>query len=55
MPIELLTGYEKIKNVSLTIPEGYVVENLPKSKRIVTEDKEISYTYEVSQDKTRLI
>ncbi|WP_407482854.1 DUF3857 domain-containing protein [Elizabethkingia anophelis] len=54
MPIELLTGYEKIKNVSLTIPEGYVVENLPKSKRIVTEDKEISYTYEISQDKNKI-
>lgn len=54
MPIELLTGYEKDKNVSLTIPDGYVVENLPKSKRIVTEDKEISYTYEISQDKNKI-
>ena len=54
MPIELLTGYEKIKMFLLTIPDGYVVENLPKSKRIVTEDKEISYTYEVTQDKNKI-
>ena len=33
MPIELLTGYEKIKNVSLTIPDGYVVEKPPKIQK----------------------
>nr|WP_315033485.1 transglutaminase domain-containing protein [uncultured Chryseobacterium sp.] len=35
----------KVKKVVLEIPEGYTVEELPKNKKIVTEDKEIEYSY----------
>ncbi|WP_407478051.1 DUF3857 domain-containing protein [Elizabethkingia meningoseptica] len=54
MPVELIAGYEKTKNVSITIPDGYVVENLPKSKKIITEDKEISYTYDITKENNKI-
>jgi hypothetical protein len=33
----------------LEIPEGYVIEEMPKNKKIVTEDKEIEYSYIAEQ------
>lgn len=47
--IDFLSPYTKIKKVTLEIPEGYTVEELPKSKKIVTDDKEIAYSYVVEQ------
>ena len=38
-----------MKKVVLEIPEGYTIEELPKSKKIVTEDKEIAYSYVIEQ------
>lgn len=35
----------KVKKVILEIPDGYTVEEMPKNKKIVTEDKEIEYSY----------
>lgn len=49
-PIELYTGYDKIKKVTITLPEGYVFENIPKSKKFRTEDNAISYLYKVTQE-----
>lgn len=48
-PIDFGSPITRIKKVSLEIPEGYVIEEMPKEKRIVTEDKEIAYTYSVEQ------
>lgn len=47
--IDFISPYTKVKKVVLEIPEGYSIEELPKSKKIVTEDKEISYNYVVEQ------
>ncbi len=44
-PIDFLSPYTTTKKIELEIPEGYTIENLPKSKKIVTQDKEISYAY----------
>ncbi|MEJ5051685.1 DUF3857 domain-containing protein [Chryseobacterium culicis] len=48
-PIDFGSPTTKIKKVILEIPEGYVIEEMPKEKKIVTEDKEIEYNYSVKQ------
>lgn len=53
-PIELLTGYDKIKKVTITLPDGYVFENVPKSKKFRTEDNAIQYVYKVTQEGNKL-
>ena len=53
-PIELSTGYDKIKKGTITIPEGYVFENVPKSKKFRTEDNAIQYVYKVTQEGNKL-
>lgn len=47
--IDFISPVTKTKTVEIEIPEGYEVVDLPKSKRIVTEDKEISYSYIVEK------
>ncbi|MBW8361518.1 MAG: DUF3857 domain-containing protein [Kaistella sp.] len=54
-PIELITGFDRIKKVTITLPEGYVFENVPKSKKIRTEDSSILYQYIVSLKGNQLI
>lgn len=44
---DYLTNYLQIVNI--TIPEGYVVEELPKSEKLATENNSISLTYRVGQ------
>lgn len=53
-PIELMTGYDKIKKVTITLPDGYAFENVPKSKKIRTEDSAIQYVYKVTQEGNKL-
>jgi len=53
-PIELYTGYDKIKKVTITLPEGYTFENVPKSKKFRTEDNAIQYVYKVTQEGNKL-
>jgi hypothetical protein len=53
-PIDFGSPITKVKKVILEIPEGYTIEEMPKSKRIVTEDKEIEYTYSVEQKANKL-
>ncbi|WP_027384657.1 transglutaminase-like domain-containing protein [Epilithonimonas caeni] len=53
-PIELYTGYDKIKKVTVTLPDGYVFENVPKSKKFRTEDSAIQYVYKVTQEGNKL-
>lgn len=47
--IDFISPYTRVKKVVLEIPEGYTIEELPKNKKIVTEDKEISYSYIIEQ------
>lgn len=44
----------KVKKVTLEIPEGYTIEEMPKEKKIVTEDKEIEYSYFVQKKDNKL-
>ena len=53
-PIELYTGYDKIKKVTITLPDGYAFENIPKSKKFRTEDNAIQYVYKVTQEGNKL-
>ncbi|MFS4470522.1 transglutaminase-like domain-containing protein [Chryseobacterium sp. T20] len=54
-PIDFGSPITRTKKVTLEIPEGYVIEEMPKEKRIVTEDKEIAYTYSVEQKGNLLV
>ncbi len=47
--IDFVSPFTKIKKIVFEIPEGYVVEEMPKSKKIVTDDKEIEYSYIAEQ------
>lgn len=53
-PIELYTGYDKIKKVTITLPDGYAFENVPKSKKFRTEDNAVQYVYKVTQEGNKL-
>ncbi|CAI8860330.1 transglutaminase domain-containing protein [Chryseobacterium sp. IT-36CA2] len=53
-PIDFGSPTTKVKKVTLEIPEGYVIEEMPKEKKIVTEDKEISYSYSIEQKGNKL-
>lgn len=53
-PIDFISPYTKVKKIILEIPEGYSIEEMPKNKRIVTEDKEIDYSYTVEQKGNKL-
>lgn len=53
-PLEFESAYNRIKKVSIVLPEGYVFENIPKSKKFRTDDNYISYKYEVKQEGNKL-
>lgn len=53
-PIDFISPYTRVKKVVLEIPEGYSIEEMPKSKKIVTEDKEIEYNYIIEQTGNKL-
>ncbi|WP_114820574.1 transglutaminase-like domain-containing protein [Chryseobacterium sp. KLBC 52] len=53
-PIDFGSPITKVKKVTLEIPEGYMIEEMPKEKKIVTEDKEIEYTYSIVQKENKL-
>ena len=53
-PLEFLSAYNRTKKVTITLPEGYIFENVPKSKKIRTEDNEIVYDYNVTQEGNKL-
>lgn len=54
-PIEFYSANERIKKVTITLPKGYVFENVPKSKKFRTEDNAIEYVYYVEQNGSQLI
>lgn len=43
--IDFTSPFTRVKKIVLEIPEGYTIEEMPKSKKIVTDDKEIEYSY----------
>lgn len=47
--IDFISPFTKVKKIVFEIPEGYAVEEMPKSKVIVTDDKEIEYSYRAEQ------
>ncbi len=53
-PIDFGAPTTKVKKVILEIPEGYTIEEMPKEKKIVTQDKEIEYTYYVEKKENKL-
>lgn len=53
-PIDFISSFTKVKKVILEIPEGYVIETMPKNKKIVTDDKEIEYSYVAEQKGNKL-
>lgn len=53
-PIEFISPYTQVKKIVIEIPEGYVIEEMPKNKKIVTDDKEIEYNYLVEQKGNKL-
>ncbi|MCD1116845.1 transglutaminase domain-containing protein [Chryseobacterium turcicum] len=53
--IDFISPISKTKVVEIEIPEGYDVSDLPKNKKIVTEDKEISYSYTIEKKDNRII
>ncbi|MGU3377428.1 transglutaminase-like domain-containing protein [Chryseobacterium sp. M5A1_1a] len=53
-PIDFGSPTTKVKKVTLEIPAGYVIEEMPKNKKIVTEDKEIEYSYAIEQKGNKL-
>lgn len=53
-PIEMLSGYDRIKKVTVELPDGYAFENLPKSKKFRSEDSSVVYSYVVKQEGNKL-
>ncbi|MGC4130462.1 MAG: DUF3857 domain-containing protein [Bergeyella sp.] len=49
-PLEFVTRNKKIKKVTITLPDNYVFENVPKSKKFRTDDNSIQYAYVVTQN-----
>lgn len=53
--IDFISPFTKVKKVEIEIPEGYDVSDMPKSKKIVTDDKEISYSYIVEKKDNKIV
>ncbi len=53
-PLEFYSANDRIKKVTITLPDGYVFENVPKSKKFRTDDSSLQYTYLVSQEGNKL-
>ena len=52
--IEYYSAYDRVKKVTVTLPEGYEFENVPKSKKFRTEDSALQYSYVVTQTGNKL-
>lgn len=53
-PLEFYSAFDRVKKVTITIPDNYEFQNVPKSKKIRTEDNGIQYTYLVEQEGNKL-
>lgn len=52
--IDFTSPFTRVKKIVLEIPDGYTVEEMPKNKKIITDDKEIEYSY-VAEQKGRTL
>lgn len=53
-PLEFYSASDRIKKVTITIPDNYVFDNVPKSKKFRTDDNALQYTYLVTQEGNKL-
>ncbi|MGZ5272703.1 MAG: transglutaminase domain-containing protein [Kaistella sp.] len=53
-PLEFYSPSDRVKKVTITLPENYVFENVPKSKKFRTQDNALQYTYQVTQTGNKL-
>lgn len=53
-PLEFYSPNDRVKKVTITLPDNYVFENVPKSKKFRTEDNALQYTYQVTQTGNKL-
>ncbi|SIS44174.1 Transglutaminase-like superfamily protein [Kaistella chaponensis] len=53
-PLEFYSASDRIKKVTVTIPDNYTFENVPKSKKFRTEDNALQYIYLVTQEGNKL-
>ena len=54
-PVDFGVPYNETYTLNLVIPEGYQVEELPKSKSIVLDDKVGIFTYQIAQMDRRVV
>ncbi len=54
-PVDFGVPYTESYKLNLTIPDGYQVEELPKSKSIVLDDKVGIFTYQIAQMDRRVV
>jgi len=54
-PVDFGVPYNESYKLNLTIPDGYQVEELPKSKSIVLDDKVGIFTYQIAQMDKRVV
>ena len=52
--IDFISAFTREKKVEIEIPDGYNVADLPKPKKIQTDDKEITYLYKVEFGNNKL-
>ena len=52
--IEFYSAFDRVKKVTVTLPDGYEFENVPKSKKFRTEDNALQYAYVVTQTGNKL-
>ena len=52
--IEFYSAFDRVKKVTVTLPDGYEFENVPKSKKFRTEDNALQYAYVVTQTSNKL-
>lgn len=53
-PIEFISPYEKVKKVTITIPDNFEFETIPSSKKFRTEDDGIVYSYVVNKEAKKI-
>ncbi|MGZ5210996.1 MAG: transglutaminase domain-containing protein [Kaistella sp.] len=53
-PLEFYSPSDRVKKVTITLPDNYVFENVPKSKKFRTQDNALQYTYQVTQTGNKL-
>lgn len=52
--IEFYSAFDRVKKVTVTLPDGYEFENVPKSKKFRAEDNALQYAYLVTQTGNKL-